>query len=146
MKQLSWGYKITIFYLSFVVGILFLVYKANGEKYDLVTDNYYEESLTYQDVVDQKSNVARLSAPLVISHNADVVTIQLPEEFKGRKSTGELYFYRASDAARDVRLPLSVEGTDIRVALPKPVSGAYELKLSWQSNGQHYFHEQKIYF
>ena len=146
MKQLSWGYKITILYLGFVVGILFLVYKANGEKYDLVTEDYYEESLTYQNIVDQKTNVAQLSAPLQVKHSADVVTIELPAEFKGKKSTGELYLYRASNAAQDIRLPLSIEGTDVRVALPKPVSGAYELKLAWKSEDRNYFHEQRIFF
>ncbi len=146
MKQISWGYKIAILYLAFVAGMLFLVFKANGEKYDLVTEEYYEESLTYQNVVDQKSNVAQLSAPLEIGHTVDAVTVKLPSEFQGRKSTGELYLYRASDATRDIRVPIATEGTDIRVALPKPVSGAYVVKLSWQSNGRNYFEEQKIFF
>ena len=64
--KISWGHKILFAYLAFVAGIMFLVFKASQEDYDLVTANYYEAELKYQDIIDQKENTARLSAPLII--------------------------------------------------------------------------------
>jgi hypothetical protein len=40
--RISWGYKIFMMYTAFAAGILFLAYKASQQKYDLVTENYYD--------------------------------------------------------------------------------------------------------
>lgn len=91
--RISWGYKILVFYLSFVVGMLFLVFKANSESFDLVTENYYEAELKYQDVIDQKGAVLELSAPPKITQTVNSVSIQLPKEFAGKNVQGEVYLY-----------------------------------------------------
>jgi len=75
--KISWGYKIVIGYLAFVLGILFLVYKANQQKFDLVTEDYYGEELKYQNIIDQKSNVTELSTAPVVTHSVDQINIQL---------------------------------------------------------------------
>lgn len=146
IMRISWGYKIAIFYLSFVIGILFLVYKASNESFDLVTENYYEAELKYQDVIDQKGNAKSLSAAPVITHSVNSISIQLPAEFTRQKVQGEVYLYRASDAAKDIRLAFTTDDGIYRVDLGRELSGSYDLKLSWQANGKHYFEERKIFF
>ena len=76
--RVSWGYKIFFAYTAFAAGILFLAYKASQQNFDLVTENYYEQELKYQDVIDQKSNVALLSEAPKISHTVNSVSLQLP--------------------------------------------------------------------
>ena len=53
--KFNWGYKILFVYLSFAGGILYLVYRTSLENRDLVSDNYYEEELAYQKVIDQSA-------------------------------------------------------------------------------------------
>ena len=53
IMKLSWGHKIAATYLVFVAGMVFLVFKANNEKFDLVTKDYYGAELKYQEVIDQ---------------------------------------------------------------------------------------------
>jgi hypothetical protein len=144
--RISWGYKIAIFYLSFVIGILFLVFKASNESFDLVTENYYEAELKYQDVIDQKGNAKALSAAPVINHSVTSVSLQLPAEFTGKNVTGEIYLYRASDAAKDIRRTFSAQDGFTKVELGRELSGSYDLKLSWQANGKQYLEERKIFF
>jgi hypothetical protein len=144
--KISWGYKITFVYLAFVTGMLFLVYKANQQKFDLVTEDYYGEELKYQNVIDQKANVAQLSSAPVIKHSVDQISVQLPEEFLNKEVKGEVFLYRASDASKDIRKPFTIVGNNINVQLPQPLSGLYELKLSWQANGKNFFSEQKVFF
>jgi hypothetical protein len=143
---ISWGYKITAVYLVFVAGILFLVFKANQQKFDLVTEDYYGEELKYQNVIDQKSNVSALSAAPSIRHSVDHISIQFPQEFQGKALTGEVYLYRPSDASKDIKKVFTVNGTDLQIALPAALSGTYELKLSWNVNGKSFYNEQKIIF
>ena len=144
--KISWGHKIAFVYLAFVAGILLLVYNANKQEFDLVTEEYYGEELKYQNVIDQKSNAAHLSSVPVITHTVDQVNIQLPEEFSKQEVTGQVYLYRPSDATKDLHQPFAVRGNAIRVQLPSALSGAYELKLSWQANGKNFFNEQKVFF
>jgi hypothetical protein len=144
--RISWGYKIFIGYSLFVVGILFLVYKANTQSFDLVTENYYEVELKYQDVIDQKGRTAALSAPPKISHSVNSVSVQLPAEFTTAGVEGQVYLYRPSDAGKDIREAFRTSTGFTEVKLKHDLSGAYELKLSWQSGGKTFFHESRIFF
>jgi nitrogen fixation protein FixH len=144
--KLSWGYKILIVYLAFVVGILILAFKANQQKFDLVTPNYYDAELKFQDVIDQKQRVAQLSSPPKITHSVNTITIQLPDEFLNKVAKGEWYLYRPSDAAKDLSKSFEARQGFIEINLNENLSGAYDLKLSWESDGKSFYNEQKIFF
>ncbi len=144
--RINWGYKIFIGYSLFVIGILFLVIKANQQNYDLVTENYYEAELKYQDVIDQKSRVAALSAPPKISHTVNSVSIHLPGEFTNKNVKGEIYLYRPSDASKDIRKSFSTGECFYQVNLQKELSGSYQVNLSWEANGKTFLHESRIFF
>lgn len=144
--KISWGYKILFVYVAFVIGILFLAYKASQEKFDLVTENYYDAELKYQDVINQKQRVAELSAPPLITHSANSISIQLPNEFIAKNVKGEVYLYRASDATKDIRKTFSTQSGSVRISLDKNLSGSYEVKLSWQANGTSFYNEQRVFF
>lgn len=144
--KISWGHKILFVYLSFVLGIIFLVYKASQEKFDLVTPNYYEAELKFQDVINDKQRVAELSAPLKITHSVNSVRIQFPGEFLDKQVEGELYLYRPSDASEDLRKKFSTNRNFVDIALDREFSGSYEVKLSWQVGGKTFYNEQRIFF
>jgi hypothetical protein len=144
--KISWGHKIAAVYLLFVAGILFLVFKANNENYDLVTENYYEEELKFQNVIDQKQRASSLSALPVINFENGELNIQFPQELAGKELKGELYLYRPSDAKKDIRKPFTIKGSQLKLAIPSINPGLYDIKLSWQIDGQTYLHEQKKFF
>lgn len=144
--KISWGYKITFAYLVFVAGILFLVYKAANEDYDLVTEQYYEAELKYQEVIDQKDRVAKLSAPVQVRTSVSHIAIQFPKEFRNKEVKGELYLYRPSDDQQDIRKKFVTSEAAYETTFDHSLSGLYEIKLSWESEGQTYFYEQKKFF
>lgn len=144
--KISWGHKILFVYLGFVAGILFLVFKASQEKFDLVTPDYYEAELKFQNVIDDKQRVTELSAPPKITHSVNTVRIQLPAEFLNKELKGELYLYRPSDASKDVKKSFTSNKGFVEIPLEKDLSGAYELKLSWQADGKTFYNEQRIFF
>ena len=144
--KISWGYKITFVYLAFVAGIVFLVFKASNEKFDLVTKDYYEEELKYQQVIDQAANAAKLSAPVKVEKTDGSLMIIFPEEMKNKMKTIDFYLYYPADAKRDFRKTMEVTDLSFSQALPESISGMYELKLSWSAENVKYYHEQKIFF
>lgn len=144
--KINWGHKILFVYLAFVVGILVLAFMANQQKFDLVTPNYYDAELKFQNVIDQKQRVAELSAPPKISHSVNSVSIQLPGEFLNKNVKGQLYLYRPSDASKDIKTNFTTNKSFVEVVLNKNLSGAYDVKLSWQADGKTYYNEQRIFF
>ena len=144
--KLSWGHKILFVYLAFVAGILFLVFKASQEHFDLVRTDYYDAELKHQNIINEKQRVADLSAPPAIKHSVDKVTIQLPTEFLNKEVKGSLILYRPSDASKDLKKDFTAGRGFIEIDLNNELSGAYEVKLSWEADGNTFYHEQRIFF
>ena len=143
--KFNWGYKILFLYLSFVAGILFLVFKANGERYDLVTEDYYGAELKYQEIIDQKKRVDALSSQPQVSHSEKGLSVVFPAELKGKVLKGECYLYKPSDERMDQRQSFSTTDGTMQMNFTKPSFGMYDLKLTWEMNGQIYFMEKKIF-
>ena len=144
--KLSWGYKIMFVYIAFVAGMGFLVLKASSQKFDLVTNDYYDQELKYQQVIDQAANSSRLSAPVTIERNKGELKISFPNEMKRKKKLVDFYLYYAADAKKDFRRSFELDENEIVQALPVGMKGMYELKLSWEAEGVKYYFEQKLFF
>ncbi|MER3471641.1 MAG: hypothetical protein C4330_09980 [Chitinophagaceae bacterium] len=83
----------------------------------------------------------------LLSHTLLIKSIfNYPQEFANKQSTGEVYFYRYSDASKDLKKSFAANSNNIQVKLPVSLSGSYELKLTWSANGKNYFNERKIFF
>lgn len=144
--KMSWGYKIMFVYLAFVAGMCFLIFKASNQEFDLVTKDYYEQELKYQQVIDQSANASKLSMPLNIEKKEAELKISFPDEMKNKKKLVDFYLYYAADAKRDFRRSFELKENELAQALPVGMKGMYELKLTWETEGVKYYHEQKIYF
>ena len=144
--KLSWGYKIMFVYIAFVVGMGFLVYKASSQKFDLVTKDYYEQELKYQQVIDQAANSSRLSVPVSIERKEGELKISFPDEMKNKKKLVDFYLYYAADAKKDFRKSFELNENELIQPLPTGMKGMYELKLSWEAEGVKYYFEQKLIF
>ena len=59
---MNWGYKILTVYIIFIAGILLLVFKSSTQNQDLVTKDYYEQELKYQQVIDATERANALSS------------------------------------------------------------------------------------
>jgi len=144
--KITWGDKIAGAYLLFVIGIVFLVFKANNEKFDLVTKDYYGEELKYQQVIDQSANANALSMQVKEEIINNELVIRFPDEMKGKQIDGDFYLYYPANATRDYRKTFSINSVEMKQPLPTGMSGMYELKLSWLADGKKYYYEKKIFF
>ena len=133
-------------YIAFVAGMGFLVFKASSQKFDLVTKDYYDQELKYQQVINQAANSSRLSAPVTIERNKGELKISFPNEMKRKKKLVDFYLYYAADAKKDFRRSFELDENEIVQALPVGMKGMYELKLSWEAEGVKYYFEQKLFF
>ena len=139
--RINWGARIILLYTSFVVFMLFMVYKCTRQHYDLVSADYYAQELKYQDVINGSNNLQALNQKIVIGDAGDNYTIQLPVSGNG-SANGEVFVYRPSNAAADFKVPV----TSNLVSIPKNkmAGGLYKIKMSWSDGQKNYFDEQSL--
>ena len=54
--KFNWGVGIFTFYGLFVVFILALVFRSSQENYDLVTEDYYQQEIRFEEVINKRNN------------------------------------------------------------------------------------------
>ena len=146
--KLNWGYKILIVYLMFAAGMLTMVYLTTQENRDLVSDNYYEEELAYQEIIDQSSRTAKLSAAVEVELDqmSKKINISLPAEFTNTPVEGTWRLYYAADRNRDLQGIINTNKGKQQIETPRDITGSYTLKLQWESVNQVYYFEKLIFF
>lgn len=145
MRTFNWGHKIAIAYLVFVAGILFLVFKASQESFDLVEKDYYEAELRYQERIDETKRTQSLSQPPTIQHHSGEIIISFPSDFVGKQIKGDAFLYCPSDARKDIKTSFSVQDDALVLKVPSGNKGMHRLKLQWSVAGKNYFHEENIF-
>lgn len=142
---MNWGTKILIVYIAFITGILLMVFKSSSQKTDLVTTDYYEKELKYQDKINDMNRVSALSAPIEYGLKKDSLVIRFPKDFAGKRLVGEAVLYCPADENKDIKKRFSIQDELLQILIPPASKGLYELHLSWQDGGVTYYFEKKIH-
>ncbi len=142
---MNWGYKILIAYITFVLGILFLVFRSSSERVDLVSNDYYAQELRYQQTIDQTNRANALTAAVTYEFSGNQLFIHFPADFSGKKITGSLVLYCPADQDRDLRKEFAISDSVFSIKIPPKVKGRYELQLKWQAGGLDYYFVRKIF-
>ena len=132
-------------YIIFIAGILFLVFKSSSQKVDLVTENYYEQELKYQEKIDEAKRAQSLSSPLKYDLNENRLTIFFPNEMKGVKLNAQALVYYAADETKDKTYSLSTVNAKLIISLPVNDKGMYQLKMDWVAGSISYYSEYKFF-
>ncbi|MBG9378120.1 FixH family protein [Panacibacter sp. DH6] len=141
---MSWGNKLLVAFIAFGALIGTLVYKCMHQNFELVSKDYYADELKYQDRIDGANNAGKLSA-VQVSTTGTELAIQLPKELNGQVLKGEAWFYCATNAADDRRIPLTVDDKGIMlVDKSKLAKASYVLKLNWENTSEKFYNEQAV--
>jgi len=139
-KKLHWGHGLAIALGCFILFILFLIFifpngKQNAE---MVSNNYYEEELEYQNIIDAKNNAATLKEQPVYRQLPEGIKIIFPESINVDGNKISFVLFRTDDSNLDVKKELPLENKSFLI--PKKVisAGSYTLKLKWTENKKPY--------
>lgn len=139
--KLNWGAGIAILYAGFVVMILLLVGMSASQKIDLVTDQYYEEELRFQDKINKVNLAKGLSDPLTWQVEERGIMIHYPKEFSQDTLSGNVKLYCPSDNTKDRTFPIKVENNDQLIAASNLKPGRYYLQIDWKNGKRSYWNE-----
>jgi len=142
---MSWGYKILTFYLGFVALMVFMVYSAFQHKVNLVTTDYYERELQYQDIIDGSFNLSKVGETVFVNRNLQELDILLPSLAEKPFENLEIWLYNQADNSGDIKINL-VSTSDNRYSLPitPQISGRYTLKVKWHQDNIPYYFEKEM--
>jgi len=142
--KISWGWKIAGLYAGFVVLISVLVFKSMHQHFDLTDKDYYAEEIKYQEVIDAGKNQSALTAPVTVFTSGQQVVLNFPEEFRRQAISGSVHFYAPVSAAWDKRFTIGANNGVYAIDANQLHKTRYEIKISWQANGKHYYQESAI--
>jgi len=142
---MNWGRSLILVFVVFAAFMGYLVYRASGTHFDLVSKEYYKDELRYQDKIDGFRNAAALDAVQLRVDSAGILQIRFPEQMKGKPVQGSLWLYCKTDAGKDEHIPLAEDTTGIRaINVSGKPSGKYLAKLHWEVLSVPYEFEQEI--
>ncbi len=140
MKNFSWGHGVVLALFAFIVFILSMMFLfPNGQKNsEMVTDNYYEEELKYQDVIDAKKE-QMTCRKTVYSQNTNGIKITFPKEYNNSNTTVKFVLNRTDDQNLDIKKSVQLDAQQ-SFTIPAQVlkMGNYTLRLNWTKDKTEY--------
>jgi hypothetical protein len=141
----NWGVGIALVYTAFAAATAGVVAFAMDQPADLVSADYYERSLGYDQRLDASQRADALGTGLTLrideTHNELIVSMP-PAMMRAR---GTITFYRPDDARRDqsVALALDSHGTQ-HVSTAALARGWWRVELQWTSEAHSYYHQEPV--
>lgn len=141
---MSWGHKILLAFTGFAGLIGFLVYSCMQHNFELVSKNYYNDEIAYQQLIDGSNNASKIST-VHISQAGNAITILMPAELNGKIIKGEVWFYCPDNAANDLRLPLHVNvNGKIDIPLSMLAKTSYQVRINCTANDERFYYIQVL--
>lgn len=141
MKKFTWAHGIIVAMLAFVIFILGMIFyfTQNWQNAEMVSDNYYEEELNYQQIIDAKNRADALPEQPRYEQTSQGVKLLFPKSFSNANATYHFDLYRTDDKNLDIKKDFQLEA-DNTFTIPNEVlvPGHYTLKLHWKQGGQDY--------
>lgn len=140
-KKFTWGHGIVVALLSFMLFILSMIFyfSRNWQNSEMVSHNYYEEELRYQEVIDAKNNAAQLKEQPTVTQTPQGISIVFPVSVRPENGKAQFELFRTDDANLDIKKEEDM-GDKLGFTIPARVlsSGSYTLKLRWTKNNTPY--------
>lgn len=141
MKNFTWGHGIVVALASFIIFILSMLFLfPNGQKNsEMVTDQYYEEELQYQSVIDAKKRADQLEEKPVYSQNTNGITIKFPESIDNSNTEINFVLNRTDDQNLDIKKSVKLDaGNSFTIPAAVLKAGNYTLRLMWKKDKTDY--------
>lgn len=141
--KFNWGHGVMLGLAAFILFILTLIFLAD-ESGDLVSDEYYEDSLVFQELgIDARNRVSALKEKPAVKKQANGYSVIFPEQIK--PDSGQVYMMRGAFKKDDIILPLELNSRNsILIPAAKMKAGEYDLSLSWYTEGKPYLMKQTL--
>ncbi len=140
-KNFTWGHGVAVALGAFIIFILSLIFlfTRNWKNSELITENYYEEELLYQNVIDAKANADNLSEKPKYQQDSSGIKVIFPADYNNSNTQFRIDLHRAEDKNLDVVRDIDLDGSNaIFIPAKVLVKGNYVLRTYWTKDSKNY--------
>lgn len=146
MMKISWGTGITIVFILFAMGMATMVIVAMGHDVNLVSDDYYQQEVDFQNRIEKIKNAESIEKLINLSfdNETQMITLQFPKSTSSAK--GNIHFFRPSNYRLDKKIELSLD-REAKQVLPFSFLneiGLWRVKLDFELDGKPLFVEKVL--
>ncbi|MFA6060126.1 MAG: FixH family protein [Taibaiella sp.] len=122
-----------------------LVYLSMRQDVSMVSKNYYEQELVYQDKLDAMNNASPYDQLFSLTKNSNEILLQIPATLSKNLTKGSVYFYCPSNEKLDYKEDIKATATGTYLFRKNTISGTgYTVKISFHSGDKDYYKELKL--
>lgn len=139
-----WPASITAFFIVAALLLAIFVVWAMRQRDDLVSADYYEREIRYQQQLDALNRSSALAAEVIVTFDAaqQAILITLPA---AKGATGRVHLYRPSDARLDRDLPLELNDAGVqRLDATRLTAGLWKVRVAWSVDGKDYYLDRPV--
>jgi len=143
--KMNWGKWIVVSFVLFAGFIATLVTVCVRQDISLVSKDYYEEELAYQDQIGRIKNASLLAKrPSIKVINKE--TLQVDFDQFNEIEMGELQLFRPSNAAMDQKFHFKGSDKPTQLFSTEPLDkGMYRARMVWTMKGKEFYIEEVIF-
>lgn len=143
--KMSWGKGIALTYIIFIAAVLILVAFSFTKEVNLVTDDYYEKEIKYEEQIEKLRNTEALSEKPLIIISGNNIEITFPSDFNPFDIAGDIHLYRPSDNRDDKKIQIN-PGSNLKQIISGEdlANGLWKIKLDWEAQNKKYFFEKIV--
>ncbi|MEO8070412.1 MAG: FixH family protein [Acidobacteriota bacterium] len=141
----NWGSAVAVVYATFAVATTGVVWFAVEHPVDLVSSDYYQQSLTYDERIAAIERGDALGTSVgVVEDDAGVLTVRLPPE-QARVARGTITLYSPSTATADRSVALSLDALGRQhIPVDGLRAGLWRVRLAWEAAGDTFYRDEAI--
>ena len=141
-----WPYAIVVCMILFMSYIAMFVYIAMNQDVDLVSKDYYEQEIKFQDQIEKVRRTQALG-DVMLNYSADnnSVLLQMPATYKDKILSGTITLFRPSNDKLDKQLPLQLGRDQSQLVDTKDLeSGIWKVRVNFSDGEETYYTEKTI--
>jgi nitrogen fixation protein FixH len=140
-----WGIGIAAVYVVFAGSTIGFVTFAMRQQVDLVSGDYYEQSLAYDDRMAAVARADALGEGFSVAADPAGTGIVVTWPAEMRIESGHVTFYRAADARADRQFTASPDGDGRQhITAGALARGAWIVRVDWTAGGETFFADRRV--
>jgi len=142
---MNWGWKLAIGSALFMGMIIYFVVQSFQNETHLVSKDYYEQELNFQDKLNATQNAKNLEEDIVVTQDNAQIVVSYPSAIElAANATGSLHFYNVANGHADKKIACDFTEQYQYINTKNLDPGRYLIKVDITANGKNFYFEKGI--
>lgn len=144
-KSIHPGTVILVGFGAMILFMIYLVYQCNQNPVVMVSKNYYDQELVYQQQIDARNNLKQTGDSVQYERTGDQLSFKVPTQINQHMEGMDISFHHHANAALDMEFHPTQNAAGVYLLpVDKKMRGTYRVAIKMNSNNKKYEDEVEI--